>query len=244
MRPNDAFALRFGQNAAAIDAAAVVRDADRDAGALAHRREDDLAFRVFLGALALGRRLDAMVHGVPQQVHERIAQLVEDLPVELDLFAFDAERHLLPQLPRDVAHQPWKTVEHLPHRRHARLNDLVLEIGGEARDLNRDLVDRRILADPARGQLVQAATLGHQLADQVHERVEPAQIDADMPAAPSRRPSPPPPPPPPHPPPPPPPPPHPPPPHPPPPHPPPPHPHPLPLTGEREQALPRAGERG
>jgi hypothetical protein len=114
-----------------VDAATVVSDRDRDAGALAHRRKDDLAFRLLFLFLALGGRLDPMVHGVAQQVHQRIAQLVKNRAVELDLFALHAELDLFIELAREIAHQPGKAVEHLPHRRHPRLDDFGLEIGGE-----------------------------------------------------------------------------------------------------------------
>ena len=113
-------------------------------------------------------------------MHERVAELVQDLTIELDLLSFDAERHLLVELPRHVAHEAGKPIEHLPYRRHAGLNDLVLEIGGETRDVDRDLVDVGVLSHPARGQLVQAAALGHELADQIHEGIEPPQIHADV----------------------------------------------------------------
>src|SRR5207249_6301075 len=79
--------------------------------------------------------------------------------------------------------QTRKAVEHLPHRGHPRLDDLVLQVRRETRDLDRDLVDLRILPHPAGGQIVQASALGDELADQIHERVEPAQIHPDMTAA-------------------------------------------------------------
>src|SRR5439155_26003478 len=69
-----------------------------------------------------------------------------------------------------------------------RLDDFVLKVGGETRDVDRDIVDLRILAQPACRQLVQTAPLSDELADQVHEGVEAPQIDADVTAA-SRSPS-------------------------------------------------------
>ena len=180
MWADDAFALRLLEDFRAIDPAAIVRDADRDAGTLAHRRQDDLTFRVLLVALALGGGLDAVIDRVAQQMHEGIAERVEDFAIELDFFPLDPKGHLLVELPRDVAHQAREAVEDLPHRRHPRQDDFVLQIGGKARDLDRDLVDLRILSHPARGDVVQPAALGHELADQIHERVEPPQVDADV----------------------------------------------------------------
>ena len=103
---------------------------------------------------ALGGRLDAMVHGIAEQMHQGVAKLIEDLAIELDFLALDTKRHLLAELPRHVAHETRKAIEHLPHRRHPRLDDFVLEVGGETRDVDRDIVDLRILAHPACGQLV------------------------------------------------------------------------------------------
>src|SRR5436309_794186 len=156
----------------------VVRDGDRDAGALALRRQHDFAFGRLAAPPPLGRRLDAVVHGVAQQVHERIAQLVQDRPVELDLLALDPERHLLAELARHVAHQPRKPVEHLPHRRHARLENLRLQVGREARDLDGDVVDRRIA--PLGRELTQSPPHRDQLTDQHHETVQPPQVDPDV----------------------------------------------------------------
>jgi hypothetical protein len=48
---------------------------------------------------------------------------------------------------------------------------------------DRDLVDLRILTDPARCDVVQPAALGDELADQIHEGVETTQIHADVTAA-------------------------------------------------------------
>src|SRR2546426_8601678 len=47
---------------------------------------------------SLGQRLDAVIHRVPQQVQQRVSQLVQDRPVELDLLPLDPERDLLAQL--------------------------------------------------------------------------------------------------------------------------------------------------
>src|SRR2546425_2874293 len=40
--------------------------------------------------------------------------------------------------------QPREPIEHLPHRGHPRLDDLRLEIGGEPRHLDREVVDGRV----------------------------------------------------------------------------------------------------
>src|SRR2546423_424915 len=62
----------------------------------------------------------------------------------LDPLPLDANRALLPHPAGQAPHQTGKAVEHLPHRRHARLDDFVLQLTREAGDLNRDVVDRRV----------------------------------------------------------------------------------------------------
>jgi hypothetical protein len=62
---HDAFALGLVQDFGAVDAAAVVGNADRDAGALAHCRQDDLSLGIFLAPFAFGGCLDAVIYGVP-----------------------------------------------------------------------------------------------------------------------------------------------------------------------------------
>jgi hypothetical protein len=49
-----------------------------------------------------------VVHRVPQQVNQRIPDLVQDRAIHLDLFPFDLERDPLAQLPRKVSHHPGK----------------------------------------------------------------------------------------------------------------------------------------
>jgi len=160
-------------------------DADRHAGALAHRRQYDLPFGLLATPPPVGWRLDAVIHRVPQQVQQRIPELVQDGAVELDLLPLDAERDLLPQLAGQVPHQTGKAVEHLPHRRHARLDDFVLQLTREAGDLNRDVVDRRVSGGGR--ELVQPAAHRDELADQIHQAVQPAEFHSDMTALRLRR---------------------------------------------------------
>src|SRR2546430_9951998 len=46
-----------------------------------------------------------------------------------------------PTLFRSIAYQAREAVEHLPHRRHARLDDPGLQVRRETRDLDRHVVD-------------------------------------------------------------------------------------------------------
>src|SRR2546425_1623062 len=77
--------------------------------------------------------------------------------------------------------QPREPIEHLPHRGHPRLDDLRLEIGGEPRHLDREVVDGRVAS--LGGELVQAPARGHELPDQIHQPVQSPQRHADVAAA-------------------------------------------------------------
>ena len=73
------------------------------------RGQADQAFRRLAGLDAVHRHLDAMVHRIAQQVHQRRVQLVQDVAVDLSGFALDLQSHLLAQRASQVAH----------HARHA-----------------------------------------------------------------------------------------------------------------------------
>src|SRR5207249_856144 len=178
VRVHDAIPLGALEDTLAVDAAPVVAHADRHAGPLAHRCQDDLRFGLLSATPPLGLGLDAVVHRVPQQVQQRVAELVQDRAVELDFLALDPERDLLAELAGQVTHQTGESVEHLPHRRHARLDDFRLQLARQPRDLNRDIVDRRVSG--VGRELVQAAAHGDELADQIHEAVEPPEVHADV----------------------------------------------------------------
>ena len=67
-----------------------------------------------------------MINRVPQQVHQWVAYFVEDRPVEFNLLAIDMEGNAFLELPSYVTNQTRESVEYLPHRRHARIDDFVL----------------------------------------------------------------------------------------------------------------------
>src|SRR2546425_12345064 len=77
--------------------------------------------------------------------------------------------------------QPREPIDPLPHRGQPRLDDLGLEIGGEPRHLDREVVDGRVAS--LGGELVQAPARGHELPDQIHQPVQSLQRQADVAAA-------------------------------------------------------------
>ena len=167
---------RSRQHLLAVDAAAVVRDADRHRRAVTQCAQGQSPrLRLPLGFALVGG-LDAVVDRVAQQMHDRVADLVEHRPVELDLFALDRELHWLANRSRSVSDQAREAVEPLPHGHHAAGHDLVLQVGDEPRGLRHRLRQSRVV--DAAGQLHEATAGDHQLADQVHQVVEAAQVDA------------------------------------------------------------------
>ena len=74
-----------------VDAAPVVFQRDQDAIALLLGREHQLAGRRLADALADGRRLDAVVDGVANEMNQRLGDLLDDFLVELGLAAANRE---------------------------------------------------------------------------------------------------------------------------------------------------------
>ena len=174
-------APRLGQDRRAVDAAAVVAHPERDAVAVPGRREQDAPLgRLARGDAGLGG-LDPVVGGVPDQVQERIADLVQDRAVELDLLAFDVEPDPLAEVPRQIAHQPGKPLEHLADRGHPRRDHLRLHARHQPRDPVAELGERGIVR--AGGHHAQPVLGDDQLAHLLHQPVEPREVDADLPVA-------------------------------------------------------------
>jgi hypothetical protein len=119
----------------AVDAAAVVRDADRDGRAVAARAQREPA-RFGLSLLAPHlRRLEPWSIALRSRctIGSPTSSSIErssstSLP-------FDRELHRLADGSRRIADQAREAVEHLPHGHHAARHDLVLQVGHEARRL-------------------------------------------------------------------------------------------------------------
>jgi hypothetical protein len=73
-----------------------------------------------------------VVDRVAEQVDERVPDLVEHGPVELDVQPVHLEGDVLAQVARKVPDHAREPVEYVADRDHARLHDLVLELGGYA----------------------------------------------------------------------------------------------------------------
>ncbi len=131
------------------------------------------------------RWLDAVIDGVADHVHQRIAELLDDELVDLGLGAGDDEVHLLAVLARDLPHDARQLVERLAERHHAHLEDAALHLREvalegpmEPSELDRQLA--RLVARP-RARSVSLRHRGlhdRELADDGHQAVELADVDA------------------------------------------------------------------
>src|SRR6185295_19066567 len=116
---------------------------------------------------------------IPDEMHQRLADLIQDRAVQLDLVAFGIEANLLAQLPRKVAHQARKPLEHLAYRGHAGGEDLSLHAGNEPVDSLAHFHEHRIAR--LHGENTEAVLRYDQLANLLHQQIEPAEIHPDLP---------------------------------------------------------------
>ncbi|HKE48134.1 MAG TPA: hypothetical protein VKB52_08710, partial [Rhodanobacteraceae bacterium] len=77
-----------------------------------------------------------------------------------------------------VADDARESVEHLPDRHHPTRHDAILQVRDEPRRLCDRLGECRFVH--RRGELLQASARDDQLADEIHQRVEPVEIDPDV----------------------------------------------------------------
>jgi len=98
-------------------------------------------------------------------------------------FPLDDEIDLLADVLRRVAHDARKAIEDLRHRNHAARRDLIAQLRDESRRMRDRLLERRVVQ--LAGQLRESPASDHELADEVHQRVEASNVDAHR--APCRR---------------------------------------------------------
>ena len=131
----------------------------------------------FAGGASPLRRFDAMVHGIPDQVHQRIADLFQHRLVEFGVFSRQAQFHLLAQFLAEIVHQARKAVEGKTDGEHANTHDaflqfarISLEIGETvAQALERRLVER---IEVAAADLAQHRLGDDQFADDIDQGVD------------------------------------------------------------------------
>ena len=129
-------------------------------------------------------RLDRVVDRVADEVHERVGEVLDDELVELDVAAGHLEVDLLPHLAGDLPDHPRELVEDLLERDHPDLEDALLQLReppleGAVRveQLGGERGVPALRLDPL-GDRLQRRLHEHELADDLHEPVELADVDA------------------------------------------------------------------
>ncbi|MBW8838248.1 MAG: hypothetical protein JF602_00080, partial [Gemmatimonadetes bacterium] len=110
-----------------------------------------------------------MIGRIADQVKQRLADLIQHRPVQLDLLTLDVEPDALAQVARQVPHQAGKALEHLSYGRHPRCQHLGLHRPDEAAHPIAHLGQFRVArVDRERGETI----LGDdQLAHLLHQRI-------------------------------------------------------------------------
>ena len=117
----------------AVDAAAVVGDVDQNLVARLARRDRQQADLALAGLEPLGRKLDAMVDRVADDVGQGIADHLDHFAVQLDVAAVDIDHHLLAELGGQVADHARQADEQILDPLHARPGDRVAHLGDDRR---------------------------------------------------------------------------------------------------------------
>ena len=173
----ETFFHSFAANDIRVDTFAVVGDHDDDVVALVARDKSDFTDTRLALCLALVRHFDSVVERVAQEVHNRVADFVDDRAVEFGVLAFDCQIDFFVEFLGYVANHAREAVKDLADGNHADLHDDVLKIGRHSVHL---LQSFRELGKSVRlPDLFEANFIYDQLAHQVHERVEFFNVDAD-----------------------------------------------------------------
>ena len=102
-------------------------------------REMDRPLLLLAGRQPVGRRLDAVVDRVADDMRQRIAEPLDDRAVDLGRLAGHLEPDPLGGLGRELAHEPRHALEHRADRLRAHRHHAVLQLAGVMDDLVEDL---------------------------------------------------------------------------------------------------------
>ena len=123
-------------------------------------------------------RLDAVVDGVADQVGQRVVDGLDDASCRArSRCPSISRRDLLAAGDREVADDARELVPDVADRLHARLHDALLQLGRDRFSRCAVPTKRGVLA--GRAELQDLVAGEHELADQVHQLVEQADVDAD-----------------------------------------------------------------
>ncbi len=118
----------LGDQLLAVDALAVVDDADADFAAGLARSDGQRADLALACGEALCGRLDTVVDGVADDVDHRVAHHLDHLAVDFDVAALDLDHDLLAELVAEIADHARKAGEQCVDPLHADAGDRLAEI--------------------------------------------------------------------------------------------------------------------
>jgi hypothetical protein len=160
-----------------VDAAAVVGDVDPHLACLVIGPQVNRAERRLAGGDASFGTLDAVIDRVANQVGQRIADRLEDRLVDVDFLAVHDDVALLAELGAQVADDAGEFAEDGADRLHAGSHDRLLELGRDLIEARGDGFDAEVgVGGQGLNELIASQ---HQLAGQVHEAIENADLHAN-----------------------------------------------------------------
>ena len=119
-----------------------------------------------------------MVDGIAHEVRQRVFDCFNNRLVEFGLPAFHFDSHLLAAIEGQIARDARQAVPDIVDGLHAGLHDSFLQLGGDEVESLRSVEETRVAVGDAHLENLIAGK--HQLADQIHEPVELADVDADV----------------------------------------------------------------
>ena len=93
------------------------------------RDKPDFTDARFTFSLALVRHFDSVVKTIPQQVHNRVADFVNDCAVKFGVLALDCQIDFLVKFLSHVANHAREAVKDLAYGNHADFHNDILQIG-------------------------------------------------------------------------------------------------------------------
>src|SRR5437899_11449342 len=116
------------QNALVIEACAIIGNLHDDVAGIVEGLQNDFAAGVFSQGAANFRHFQAVIHGIPDHVHERVMNMFEDGGIDFDVFANDEHARKLSAFPSGVANATSEAVECGTDRDHANLHHQLLQL--------------------------------------------------------------------------------------------------------------------
>ena len=169
---DQALGAGLGEDLGGIQPAAVIGDFDYDLAGLVIRGQGNAGLGSFAGRFPNVRRFDAVVHGVPDHVHERIGQSLGDGLIELGIFSAGNELHLLAGLSREVADLTGSALEKLADGDHPHGHGGSLHLTGDAGQLRQVALENRVGRDREAFVVAHQGLRDHHFADHVDKVVQ------------------------------------------------------------------------